>query len=220
VTLCGTVFAFVSFSKRKGANMVQSKKPGSSSKNNDGEIREEELPVSRKMLRLVRDELKSEIRSECSGVKQETHEGFGRFRSDFSDFKTDLSVRTDAFEQKFLSRFDQNDKAHAEFDKRFEQIDKRFDQNDKAHAEFNKRFDQIDKRFDQMQVQIEGLQTSVSKIEADVFHMKLMLEEQRADNRIVFDALLSQIQTNKRFESEIKRVDGMVRSIAKGAKLE
>jgi len=108
-------------------------------------------PATRKMLGLVRDELKHDIRA----LDQKMEAGFAKIES------------------------------------RFESIDSRFASIDSRFASIDSQFVSIDSRFDSMESNLESLEfklgSQISEVHALLTRMSMMMEEQKANNRIVLE---------------------------------
>jgi predicted nuclease with TOPRIM domain len=150
--------------------------------------RSADVPVTQKMLYLVREELKSDSLS---------------VRGDLKSLRQEMNARFDKVDARFKevdSRFDKVDARFKEVDSRFDKMDARFDEMDSRFDKMNARFDEMDSRFTGMNSRFDGLISEVHRI-------ALLVEEQNARNKIVMDGLNVLFDRQERVEKRLDRLD-------------
>lgn len=140
-----------------------------------------DVPVTRKMLYIVRDELKADTRS----LERKMDAQFKRVDSRFDKMES----RFDKME----SRFDKVESRFNEMESRFDEVESRFD-------EMNSKFNGIDSRFLQIEARLE-------KMSGDIHRIALLVEEQNAKNTFVLDGLTSLFHRQDRVEARMQRFE-------------
>lgn len=143
----------------------------------------DDLPATVRLVKEVRSELRAETRALGSKMDGKFKKVDGRFNEMESRFK------------KIDARFNEVDARFNRVDARFADIDARFDKVDARFAEVDARFDKVDGRFNDMDSNFQLLR-------ADVHRTMVLMEEQRAENRIVLDGLKVVIDRQERIEQE------------------
>jgi len=142
------------FGFKKGFLMVRKDMPPiriPSAKNDD-------QPATRKMLYVVRDELKSDIQS--------------------------LSLKMDSLFHKQDARFDSIDSRFASVESRLESIDSKFESID---SKFESRFRTIDARFNSVDARFDELKAMIADLGAKINYTNIMLEEERSNRQSVLE---------------------------------
>lgn len=137
-------------------------------------IRSKDVPATRGMLYLVRDELNHSITSL-------EHKMVGGFK--------DVDARFNESDAKFKSI----DARFNEMEARFKEIDARFDKMEARFAEIDARFDKMEARFEKIEAKLEQVLSAVHRI-------GLLVEEQNVRNKYVLDGyaqLYEQINKSK-----------------------
>ena len=186
-----------------------------------------DVPVTQRMLYLVRDEMKADVR----GLRSEMNGKFVEVESKFEQRFTKIDVQLAPINKRFDRfdvRFDQADKKFAEIDARFDRVDKkfaeidaRFDQMDKKFAQIDERFDRIDARFVQIDARLDRIEArfdqfaaetnaKFEKLSSEIHRLALLIEEQNARNSIVLDGLTSLFYRQERVESDFVRLTKML----------
>ena len=147
-----------------------------------------DVPVTQRMLFLVRDELKAETKA----FEKRTLRGFEEQSGKFSG--------VDAKFKEIDARFAQIDERFKQVDARFEQVDQRFKEVD---ARFERLESKVDSGFREMRLLIEEQGAGFS---SELHQMRLLIEEQNARNNIVLDGLTNLFHRQERVE---QRVDGI-----------
>ena len=138
--------------------------------------RSEDQPATRKMLALVRDELKSDIR----GLEQKMESGFQRLESNFHGLESRL--------QKLDSNF------HG-LESRLQKLDSNF------HG-LESRFSNLESGFHNLGSRFQNLESGFHKLDGRNSRMELLFEEQNANNRIVLEGLQTLWHRQERLEQE------------------
>lgn len=147
-----------------------------------------DVPVTVGMLHVVRDELRSDIRS--------------------------LEYKMDSRFKDVDSQFKQVDARFEQIDARFEQIDAQFEQIDARFKQMDSRFDQMDLRFDAMASRIDSrfsdMDSRLEKMLSRMYQMHSLAEEQNARNKVVMDGLNFLFDRQDRCETRINEVEKTV----------
>lgn len=160
--------------------------------------RAKDVPVTQKMLYLVRDELKSSIQALDLKISS------GESRKDSLDSKLgSLDSRMDSLDSKLGSLNLRMDS----LDSKLGSLDLRMDSLDSKLSSLDSRIDSLDSkldcRFDKMMAEIHGLKSEIHRI-------ALISEEQNAKNNIVLDGLTSLFARQERIEA---RMDACERAV-------
>jgi chromosome segregation ATPase len=162
----------------------------------------DDQPASRKMLRLVRDELKSEVRSLSRKMDTRFEAVDAQFKVIDSQFKgIDSQFKSIDLQFKSIdSRFKSIDAQFKSIDARFKGIDSRFDDMESRFEGIDSRFDKMDFRFQEMTGRFDSL---IEEIRTDHIRTQMLLEEQHSNNRIVLEGLQALWQRQERIEKAI-----------------
>jgi|GEM_PF-4300609 chromosome segregation ATPase len=199
---------------------------GMAKKKNNRPSKVDHVPVTRRHLFLVRDDLRAEMRSmdykweqrfkgfdlrflAIEGKLTNMDARFGGVDHRFEQIDARFAGIDARFEQ-IDARFEQIDARFAEIDARFEQInarfeqvDRRFDQMEARFAEMDHRFEQIDARFAEMDLRFAEIDARFERLETK---MDLKFEQMRAENLSLFNEILSKIhQTHALIEEQEAR---------------
>ncbi|MBX3021118.1 MAG: hypothetical protein KF799_05520 [Bdellovibrionales bacterium] len=179
--------------------------------------RSEDVPVTQKMLFIVRDDLKSEIRSLDAKFDARFRELDAKFTGIDARF-TSIDAKFDGIDAKFTSI----DARFTSIDARFDGIDARFISIDARFDGIDARLDGIDKRFDALETNLEArfsnleasweakldakLESKLSPIVSEIHRLALLIEEQNARNKIVLDGLTGLFARQDRVETKVEEL--------------
>jgi hypothetical protein len=74
-------------------------------------------------------------------------------------------------------------------------------------------FLKVDSRFAEVTSEMSGLKADIAEMKSNMLQMRILAEEQRAENRIVMDGLTSLFSRQDRCEIRIDSVEKLVRNL-------
>ena len=137
------------------------------------------------------------------------------FRAEWRESHFRLEARFDGVDAKFNSidaRFDSIDARFAEIDARFAGIDARFTEIDAKFAGIDARFAEIDARFDRLEAKIDE---KFAEILAVVHRTLAIVEEQKSENRIMYEHLQGLTQRVDHVELRQNSTDEILRELVR-----
>ena len=165
--------------------------------------RSRELPATQAMVFESREELKAEIRSF-------RHENNSRFNEQQAQFKS-IDAKINGQDAKFKSI---EAKINGQ-DAKFKSIDARFNKVDEKFKLIDARFDKIDERFKLIDARFDKMEARFDKVDANIHEIKLLVEEQNANNKYVLDALVNIYDRQERVESKVDDLERIIFKIHK-----
>jgi chromosome segregation ATPase len=148
-------------------------------------------PATRRMLSLVRDELKSEIRT----LERKMDSRFDRMESRFDGHDSRFKSIDSQFKS-IDSQFKSVDSRFKNIDSQFKSIDSRFKNIDSRFINIDSQFKIVDSRFNDMEARLE-------EIKSEQIRCNILLEEQNSNNRIVLEGLQALWQRQARVEEKV-----------------
>lgn len=159
--------------------------------------RDRDLPVTKRLLDLTKQELKGDITS----LRLEMKAGFAKIDARFKS--------TNAHCKSIDARFTDMDARFANIDARFTDMDARFTSIDARFTDMDARFTSIDARFHEQNAKLEVLDTKITR-------MLILMEDQNDRNKATMDhnALIYEkiIANDARIEKLEERVFGIKQS--------
>ena len=126
-----------------------------------------------------------------------------------------IDARFDSIDARFAeidARFDSIDARFAEIDARFAGIDARFTEIDAKFAGIDARFAEIDARFDRLEAKIDE---KFAEILAVVHRTLAIVEEQKSENRIMYEHLQGLTQRVDHVELRQNSTDEILRELVR-----
>jgi chromosome segregation ATPase len=152
---------------------------------------------------------------------------FKSFRQEVGSRLTSIELAVKASEKKaefrftgIDSRFAKVDERLAGIDARFAAIDARFDQIDARFAAIDARFAAIDARFDEVDARFVRLEAKMdagfASILYEIRRVSAQSEEQKDQNRIVYDSLRSLYDRQENLEKKVDERISLIEHAVKG----
>lgn len=170
--------------------------------------RDRELPVTKRLLDLKIQDVKSDITS----LRLEMKAGFAKIDARFTQIEARFTQTDGQFGQ-IDSRFTQIDSQFTQIDSRFTQIDAHFKQIDAQFTQIDSQFKQIDARFGQIDARFHEQNGKFEALDSKITKMLILMEDQNDRNRVTLDnnALIYQkiVDNDARVEKLEERVFGI-----------
>ncbi len=162
----------------------------------------DDKPATRKMLHLVRDELKSDIRA----VEHKMDAGFSQVDARFS--------QVDARFNQMDAKFNQMDSKFNQMDSKFSQMDAKFNQMDAKFSQMDAKFSQMDAKFSQMDATLSLMHETLERMNSTVNNIALRVEQQQRDNTSLYDLYRNVVERQDRHDACMTEIQETLRFIA------
>ena len=100
-------------------------------------------------------------------------------------------------------------------DARFSHVDERFSEMNVRFSEIDARLSGIDGRFAGVDARFSGIEATLASMDSRLQSMHILLEEQRHNNNIVFEALSSIAHRQDRVETDVDSMKDILRELAR-----